>query len=551
MSLLIAAAASSAPRSGPLQAPDGQFPSEEALRRYAQGRLLEELGQPRDALSEYYRALLLDTRSLATARRLSEVEARVGDANQSLEFAERALAIDAGDARSLWLKGTALFNLSRGPEALKVLEAAVAADSGRTEYLVALARVGEELDRYDVVARAYRRVVDLDDEDGEAWFQLAAAEARMGHFEVAKHALGEAVAANPERPGALFLEGWIEEGLGDDRRAIDLYREHLKINQRDLTTRRRLIRLLADAKRYPEAYRESQVVSKARPADADALAAEADLAFKAGHAAEAGKTLERLASLAPDDPENVRERVEVLARNKRIRDAVALADSWESRHGGDYRGPMLAARAHFLAEERDKAVEEARRAVALAPDSLAPQIMLGRLHQLAKHWDEASEVWSGIHRAHPALLPVTLDLAYCREQAGDLVGAEKVAREALDSQPQNASALNFLGYLLADHNVKLEEARGLIQKAVDQEPDNGAFVDSMGWVYYRLGLLADARQQLERAVQLTGGDAVVCEHLGDVYKDMRLIELARQQYRRSLAGDGSNVRVRSKLDELR
>jgi len=76
-------------------------------------------------------------------------------------------------------------------------------------------------------------------------------------------------------------------------------------------------------------------------------------------------------------------------------------------------------------------------------------------------------------------------------------------------------------------------------------------VDSMGWVYYRLGRLAEARRELERAVSLTGGDAIVCEHLGDVYKELRLIELAREQYRRSLAGDGSNARVRSKLDGLR
>jgi len=551
LSLLIAAAATSAPRSGPSQAPDGRFPSEEALRRYAQGRLLEERHEPGDALSEYYRALLLDARSLATARRLSEVSAQLGDPHQSLEFAERALALEPADARALWLKGSALFNVSRPTEALQSLEAAVAADSQRMEYLTTLARVGEELNRYDVVARAYRKAVELDGEDGEAWFQLAAAEARMARFEAAKRALAEAIAENPARPGVLFLEGWIEEGLGNEPRAIALYQEHLKIHERDTATRRRLINLLAEEERYAEAYRESRTVTQVRPGDADALALEADLAFKIGRATEAGRTLERLASLSPDDPENVRQRVEVLARNRRARDAIKLAESWSARHGGDFRGAMLSARARFLAGEREAALTDVRRAVALAPDSLAPRLMLGRLHQIGRQWAEASEVWSEIRRRHPARLDVALDLAFCREQLGDLEGAERVAREALDTQPENASALNFLGYLLADHNVKLEEARKLIQRAVEQEPDNGAFVDSMGWVYYRLGRLAEARRQLERAVQLTGGDAIVCEHLGDVYKGMQLIELAREQYRRSLAADSSNGRVRSKLDELR
>ena len=110
--------------------------------------------------------------------------------------------------------------------------------------------------------------------------------------------------------------------------------------------------------------------------------------------------------------------------------------------------------------------------------------------------------------------------------------------------------LNFLGYLLADHNRRLDEALGMIRRAVEKDPDNGAFVDSMGWVYYRLGKLDDARGQLEKAVAITG-DPVVHEHLGDVYKDLKLIDLAREQYRLSLARDSLNSRVRGKLDGVR
>jgi len=411
--------------------------------------------------------------------------------------------------------------------------------------------VAEEQDRHDVAARAWRGVVAIDDRDGEAWFRLAAAEARNARFEAAKRALAEAVAENPDRPGALFLEGWIEEGLGNGPRAISLYQEHLKAHPRDDPTRRRLVTLLAEAGRPAEAYREAQIVTRARPGDLDALAVEADLAFKAGRPSEAAKAIERMASLSPDDHENVRQRVEVLARNRRGREAVQLAESWAARHDGDSRGPMLLARAHFLSGDREAGLAEARRAVALEPDSLPPRLLLGRLCQIAGRWAEAADVWTEVRRIAPSRPGVGLDLAYCREQSGDLAGAEQAAREVLGVEPGDPRALNFLGYLLADHNLKLGEAETLIRKAVEQEPDNGAYVDSMGWVYFRLGRLADARKELERAVILTGGDAVVCEHLGDVYKEMRLIELARAQYRKSLAADSSNVRVQSKLDGLR
>ena len=549
------AAASPTQRSGPPQAvpqaPSDQYPSEEALRRYAQGRLLEEEDEPTAALSEYYRAFHMDTRSVRTAQRLSEVSARLGDAQQSLEFAEKALAIDPGSARALWLKGGALFNLGHAPEALASLQAAVAADSEQTEYLSTLARVAEGLDRQDIAARAWRGVVGIDDRDGEAWFRLAAAEARSARFEAAKRALAEAVSENPDRPGALFLEGWIEEGLGNAARAITLYQQHLKLHPRDDATRRRLVGLLADARRSSEAYREAQIVSRTRPGDAEAIGVEADLAFKVGQTTGAGQALERLARLAPDDPENVRQRVEVLARNKRGRDAIQLAESWAAGHPGDVRGTMLVARARFLSGDREGGLADARKAVTIAPDSLAPRVLLGRFCQVAGRWDEASDVWREIRRRDPTRTGVGLDLAYCREQAGDLSGAEQAARDVLHVEPDDPRALNFLGYLLADHNLKLDEAETLIRKAIEQEPDNGAYVDSMGWVHFRLGRFDEARKELERAASLTGSDPVVCEHLGDVYKQLQLNDLAREQYKKSLAADHTNTRVRSKLDGLR
>ena len=529
----------------------GGYASEEALRRYVQGRLLEEEDEPAQALTEYFRALRLDTRASGAAQRVSEVSARMGDSQRSLEFAEKALAIAPHDARSLWLKGGALFNLGRAQEALDALEAAVAADSERAEYQATLARVAEEMDRHDIAARAWRGVVTIDENDGEAWFRLAAAEARSGHFEAAKKALGEANSENPDRPGALFLEGWIEEGLGNNANAIKLYQQHLEAHPRDDATRRRLVGLLAEAGRNGEAFKEAQVVSKARPGDPDALAVEADLAFKAGRSADAMKALEELAEVAPEDPENVRQRAEVLARNKRGKEAVQLAESWAAKYPDDERAPMLTGRARFLAGDRDAGLADVRKAVEMAPDSLAPRLLLGRLSQIAGRWPEAASVWQEVLRREPNRPGVGFDLAYCREQAGDLPGAERAARDVLKSRPDDARAQNFLGYLLADHNLKLDEARKLIERAVAQEPDNGAYVDSMGWVYFRLGRLDDARRELERAVVLTGGDAVVREHLGDVYKELRLNELAREQYKKSLAADRSNARVKTKLDGLR
>lgn len=127
-------------------------------------------------------------------------------------------------------------------------------------------------------------------------------------------------------------------------------------------------------------------------------------------------------------------------------------------------------------------------------------------------------------------------------------------RRLLGADPEYHAALNYLGYMFAERGENLEEARTLIEKAVALEPDNGAYVDSLGWVYYRLGRLNDARVALERATHLETTDGTVQEHLGDVYGAMGQVALASEAYRRAIALEsddpGKAEEVRHKLDNL-
>ena len=178
--------------------------------------------------------------------------------------------------------------------------------------------------------------------------------------------------------------------------------------------------------------------------------------------------------------------------------------------------------------------------------------MLARTLQGVGRYGEAEREWLTLREKLPGEPGVSLDLGGCRERAGNVDGAVTAGREALRIAPDWAPALNFVGYILADHRRELPEARRLIERAVQKDPDNGAYVDSFGWVLYRLGDLAGAREQLERAVRLTEGDPVVREHLGDVYVDLRLPDLAREQYRLGAAAEGENAkRVGDKLRALR
>jgi tetratricopeptide (TPR) repeat protein len=100
--------------------------------------------------------------------------------------------------------------------------------------------------------------------------------------------------------------------------------------------------------------------------------------------------------------------------------------------------------------------------------------------------------------------------------------------------PNNSQTLNYLGYMLADRNTHLEEALNLIKHAVDLDPQNGAYLDSLGWAYFRLGRYDEAEANLRRAAAKTPNDATVQDHLAELYAKTGKLKLAEMHWERAL-----------------
>lgn len=123
----------------------------------------------------------------------------------------------------------------------------------------------------------------------------------------------------------------------------------------------------------------------------------------------------------------------------------------------------------------------------------------------------------------------------CHEQSKDWAPAEADFRKALELNPTQPQVLNYLGYGLVDRGEKLDEALGMIEKAVAGDPDQGYIIDSLAWAYFKLGRYADALEPMEKASLLEPVDPIVTDHLGDVYwMNDRKLE-ARFQWRRALS----------------
>jgi tetratricopeptide (TPR) repeat protein len=143
-----------------------------------------------------------------------------------------------------------------------------------------------------------------------------------------------------------------------------------------------------------------------------------------------------------------------------------------------------------------------------------------------------------------------VDYGAAAEQAGLYEKAADLFRKSIAMDPTNAAEpYNYLGYMWAEQNSHLDEAEDAVKRALQLDPGNGAYLDSIGWVQYRQGKFEQALENLKRAVQnLPREDAVVFEHLGDVYLKLNRMPQAIEAWQKARALDPSNNELATKID---
>jgi Tfp pilus assembly protein PilF len=127
-----------------------------------------------------------------------------------------------------------------------------------------------------------------------------------------------------------------------------------------------------------------------------------------------------------------------------------------------------------------------------------------------------------------------LSIATALQISGDFAGAESTLRDILKESPDNPIALNNLGYFLLERGERFDEALTMIRKAVDTDPTNPSFLDSLGWAYFRLGKLAEAELYLKEALRNDSASPTINEHLGDVFAAQSKRDQARGHWQRAL-----------------
>lgn len=185
----------------------------------------------------------------------------------------------------------------------------------------------------------------------------------------------------------------------------------------------------------------------------------------------------------------------------------------------------------------DQALAQVRGMLKGTPDDREVYLALAQMNSRIKRWNDAE---AALDKAQQ-LSTKAEDKQYAEFVRGSIYErqkkydqAEEAFKKVLAEDPQNAAALNYLGYMLADRGIRVEEGLGYIKRAVALEPQNGAYLDSLGWAYYKLGNYDLAEESLRKASERLNSDPTVHDHLGDLYQKTGRLKLAAAHWERAV-----------------
>ncbi len=490
---------------------------------------LEGEGRVEDALAAYQRALAGDPGSAYLHRRIAELAARGNQLDLALEHAEQALAREPDDEGIRLFLGT-LYRFRRDPENAERVLRTESGEPTSTESAALLYGILAEGGRHDDAREVARWMVDTVPEAMRSFLALADAETRLGNPGEAEAVLRRGLI---QHPAELSLFGALarQRRERDDREGeIAIYRELLGEHPGHLAT----LLAKADAElalgRSGDARTTLERVEKEHPRDLRTLLRLGFLDFEENDFEAAAGRFRRALALQPRQQE-VTYFLGVALRRQGDEDGAREA---LARIGRDH--PRFAdARTQLASMAEDEGdvaaaiayVDEARGA---APNR-ALDLYLGSLQ--AKSGDVAGALvfLESLLDASDADADVLYNIGIIHGEASNTDEAVRTMKAVIGMDPNHAGALNYIGYTYAERGENLDEAEKLIERALEQRPDDGYITDSLGWVYYMRArplveagraedarrLIERARQELLKAAQLTGGDPVISEHLGDVH----------------------------------
>jgi tetratricopeptide (TPR) repeat protein len=507
----------------------------EAMHRYLVGELAYGQEDFQAALANFSRAgeLLSEPEPILHAK-LAELHVRAGNLEQALRESDIALRDDP-DGKSLQLlQAGILEGLDRGADAEPI----------------------------------YRRVIELHPDAYEAYVLLASLYAKRSANEQAVQTLKKLVQRAPHEPIGHYYLGRFYEGAGQMTEAEASYERAVKLTPDNITLHIDLIRVAIKNRKFERAREICGALLERDPGNVTARRVLGQLLIGENKLDEALQHLQVLESVEEDAsetrfkiaviqiekqnyPEAVRELTLVLAKTPehaaaRYYLASIYAGSGRRREAVDELLKIAPADEMFvkarmfagfiLRQEGDLGGAErvVQEALDKEPENKSVLSYLILVLREASRYEEAHALLQRAVARDSSDEKILFNHAVVLADLGRRDEAVEVMERVIAMNARYGDALNFIAYHLAERGVELERAEALSKRALETSPNDGYYLDTLGWIYFRQGRYLDAEELLSRAVSLTSGDVVIVEHYGDALIKNGKIDRGAEVYRAAL-----------------
>jgi tetratricopeptide (TPR) repeat protein len=395
------------------------------------------------------------------------------------------------------------------------------------------------------VQRAPRNATDLKTRYASALMNAGGRD----NLEKARAALTEVAAVNRTDARVLYLLSQVQRRLGDPANAEASARRVIAQNSKSPWGYYALAEALEARHQY------QSVVDELAPVVADNRGKSGDNAFdvsillphlgfayqEIGQPDKAVSTFEDARKLAPGDPAIAGYLIEAQIAAKKYGAAVDAARTALAQHPDDLRLTRLEAQALRHSGKADAGIALLEEAVKHHADDPVAYVSLAQAYSDADRGTQAVAVLQNAQGKFPADDSIAFELGTVFDKQKKFAEAESAFRQVLSRDPENAIALNYLGYMLAERGERLDESVTYLKKALQAEPENPSYLDSLGWAYFKADKLDLAEVNLKRAADQLKTNSVIQEHYGQVLFKLGRYDEAIAAWTRALAGDGDSI----------
>jgi tetratricopeptide (TPR) repeat protein len=364
----------------------------------------------------------------------------------------------------------------------------------------------------------------------------------------ARQALRDALAARATDERALYLLSQAERRTGNLEAAESAARRLIAQNAKNPSGFAALAEALEERRSYQGVV---DAVEPAIPSFRSAQDASFSLSLLLPHLGfafqqmgqfdKAVSAFEEARKLAPRDPALTGYLIQAQMAAKHFGAAAELAHQARADQPDSLGLARLEAQALRQSGRADQGIALLEGQLQKHSDDPEAYVALAQVYSETNRGAQAVKMLQDAQAKFPSESSLTFELAAVFEKQKKYSDAEAVFRQLIAREPNHAGALNYLGYMLAERGERLDESVGYIKRALAIEPDNGSYLDSLGWAYFKSGKLDLAEENLKRAADQLLTNSVVQDHYGDVLAKLGRYDQAITAWNRALAGDGDTI----------